>query len=95
MKDGNDESTMLHIMGTLDRPTSGAVFIMGRASSSSASLVQYPPSGEARREATQLLKEVGLENRLQHNTGRTLRRRATTGGGSAGVDAAAGLGPGR
>ncbi len=42
---------------------------MGRASSSSASLVQYPPSGEARREATQLLKEVGLENRLQQKPG--------------------------
>ena len=42
---------------------------MGRASSSSASLVQYPPSGEARREATKLLKKVGLENRLQQKPG--------------------------
>jgi len=100
---GAGKSTLLHIMGTLDRPTSGSVFYNGQdlfqqsereqaefrnrrigfvfqfhhllpeftalENTYLPALIQHRPLGEARREAIQLLKEVGLENRLHHKPG--------------------------
>ncbi|MFM7841502.1 MAG: ABC transporter ATP-binding protein [Nitrospira sp.] len=100
---GAGKSTFLHILGMLDRPTSGSVRFDGQDQFSLSegaqaefrnkrigivfqfhhllpeftalentflpALIQHRPDDEARAEATQLLQEVGLGDRLHHKPG--------------------------
>lgn len=100
---GAGKSTLLHILGTLDRPTTGTVYFDGRdlfglteseqaefrnrrvgfvfqfhhllpeltaiENAALPALIQQRPGEESRQEATELLREVGLGNRLEHKPG--------------------------
>jgi lipoprotein-releasing system ATP-binding protein len=100
---GAGKSTLLHIVGTLDRPTSGTVRFDGRdlfqlsereqaefrnkrvgfvfqfhhllpeftalENACLPALIQARPQEEVEQDATMLLKEVGLEDRLHHKPG--------------------------
>jgi len=100
---GAGKSTLLHIIGTLDRPTSGTVFFDGEdlfrlseqalaafrnrrigfvfqfhhllpeftalENVSMPTLIQNRPKEQARAEATALLTDVGLKDRLHHKPG--------------------------
>jgi lipoprotein-releasing system ATP-binding protein len=100
---GAGKSTLLHILGTLDRPTSGTVLFDGQdlfklseeaqaefrnkrigfvfqfhhllpeftalENTFLPALIQNRPPAEAQDEASQLLKEVGLGERLHHKPG--------------------------
>ncbi len=100
---GAGKSTLLHIVGTLDRPTSGTVLFDGRdlfqmsereqaefrnkrigfvfqfhhllpeftavENACLPALIQQRPKAEVERDATKLLGEVGLGDRLHHKPG--------------------------
>jgi lipoprotein-releasing system ATP-binding protein len=78
---GAGKSTMLHILGLLDRPTSGTVYFEGQdlfhllpeftalENACMPALIQRRQPDDVKAEATAILNDVGLGARLHHKPG--------------------------